>query len=54
MPLSASWMDLEIVILSEVNKTEKEEDCMILLRCRIFRNRLRDLENELIVARGKW
>ena len=25
MPLSATWMDLEIVILSEVNQTQKDK-----------------------------
>ena len=29
------WMDLEIVILSKVSQTEKEEYCMISLICRI-------------------
>ena len=24
MPLAATWMDLEIIILSEVNQTEKD------------------------------
>ena len=32
MPFSATWMDLETVILSEVSQTEKEKSHMIL-RC---------------------
>ena len=35
MPLAATWMDLEIIILSEVSKTEKDEYCMIPLICGI-------------------
>ena len=31
MPFAATWMDLEIVILSEVSQTEKEKYCMISL-----------------------
>ena len=30
MPFAATWMDLMIVILSEVSQTEKEKYCMIL------------------------
>ena len=44
MPFAATWMDREIVILSEVSQTEKE-------------NRLTDLEIELTVAgerMGGW
>ena len=33
MPFTATWMDLEIVILSEVSQTEKEKYCMISLTC---------------------
>ena len=29
------WIELEIVILSEVSQTEKEEYCMTSLICRI-------------------
>ena len=64
MPFSATRMDLEIVILSEVSQTEKDKYHMISLTCRIFktkwykwtflqnRSRLTDLENELMVTRG--
>ena len=33
MPLAATWMDPEIVILSEVSQTEKEKYCMTSLVC---------------------
>ena len=33
MPFAATWMDLEIIILSEINKAEKDKYCMILLIC---------------------
>ena len=35
MPFAATWMDPEIVILSEVSQTEKEKYRMIVLICRI-------------------
>ena len=35
MSFTATWMDLEIVILSEVSQTEKEKYHMILLICGI-------------------
>ena len=35
MPFAAMWMDLEIVILSEVSQTEKDKYCMILPVCGI-------------------
>ena len=31
MPLTATWMDLEIIILSEVSQTQKDKYHMILL-----------------------
>ena len=31
MPFATTWMDLEIIILSEVSQTEKDKDFMILL-----------------------
>ena len=35
MPFAATWVDLEIVILSEVSQTEKEKYRMISLICGI-------------------
>ena len=33
IPFAGTWMDLEIIILSEVNKAAKDKYCMILLKC---------------------
>ena len=35
MPFAATWMDLEIIILSEVSQTEKEKYHIISLICGI-------------------
>ena len=35
MPFAATWMDLEILILSEGSQTEKDKCHMISLICRI-------------------
>ena len=35
MPLAATWMDLEIIILSEVSQTKKDKYHMILFICGI-------------------
>ena len=35
MPFAATWMDLEIIILSEVNQTEKDKYHIISLICGI-------------------
>ena len=35
MPFAETWMGLEIVILSEVSRTEKDKYHMISLICRI-------------------
>ena len=35
MPFATTWMDLEIIILSEVNQTEKDKYCMISPVCGI-------------------
>ena len=33
MPCTAAWMDLEIIILSEITQTEKDKYYMISLIC---------------------
>ena len=38
MPFAATWMDLEIIILSEVSQTEKDIYHVISLMCGIFLN----------------
>ena len=35
MPFAATWMDLEMIILSEVSQTEKDKYHMILPVCEI-------------------
>ena len=60
---AATWMDLKIVIQSEVSQTEKEKYQMTSLICGVWKEmrqinllakqRLTDLENELTVAGGK-
>ena len=35
IPFAATWMDTEIIILSEVSQTEKDKCHMIPLVCRI-------------------
>ena len=35
VPFAATWMDLEIIILSEVSQTEKDKYHMISLTCGI-------------------
>ena len=35
MPFTATWMDVEIIILSEASQTEKDKYYMILLICGI-------------------
>ena len=35
MPFAATWMDLEIIILSEIHQTEKDKYHMLSLICGI-------------------
>ena len=64
MPFAAMWMDLEIVILSELSHREREISYDIAYMLNLKRNdtnerylqnrnRLTDLENELMVTGGK-
>ena len=40
MPFVATWMDLEIITLSEVNQTEKDKYHLILLICGIQKKKI--------------
>ena len=35
LPFVATWMDLEGIVLSEINQTEKDKYCMVLFICKI-------------------
>ena len=48
MPFTVTWMDLGIVIQSEVSQTEKDKHHMILLICGILK---KDGTNEPICKR---
>ena len=45
MPFAAMWMELEIIILSKISQTKKDEYHMISLPCGIFK---KNDTNELI------
>ena len=67
MPLAATWIDLEIIIVSEVSQTEKDKYHMISLymwnlkkkryKWTYLQNRNRptdiDRENKLMVTKGE-
>ena len=63
MPFAAAWIQLEVLILSEVSHKEKDKYHMILLICGIenmaWRNlsteqkQSPDIENRLVVAEGE-
>ena len=46
MPFAATWMDLEIIILSEVSQIEKDKYLMMSLICEILKKK--NDTNELI------
>ena len=43
MPFAATWIDLEIVILSDVSQKEKDKYHMISLTCGIFKKYINEL-----------
>ena len=63
MPFAATWLRVEILILSEVSQKEKNKYHMISLMWNLKcgtsesiyknRNRLTDMENRLVVAKGE-
>ena len=64
MPFAATWMDIEIIILTEISQTEKDRYTYINItymwnRKKGYkwtylqnRNRLKDIENKLMVTKG--
>ena len=43
MPFSATWMALEIIILSEARQTEKDKYYMLSFICEILKNDTNEL-----------
>ena len=43
MPCAATWMDLEIIIISEISQKEKHKYHMISLICGILKNDTNEL-----------
>ena len=60
MPFAATWMDLEIIILSEIGQTEKDW-CRLYMESKKWykwtylekRNRLTDIENKFMANKGE-
>ena len=61
MPFAATWMDLDIIILSEVNQTDKYHMISHIWNLKKWykwtylqsRNRLTNIENKLMVTKGE-
>ena len=47
MPFAATWMDLEIIILSEVSQTEKDKYHVTSHTCGIQENDVDNAENNI-------
>ena len=57
MPLAATWMDLEIVILSEISQTQKDKCHMISLIHGILKNATNELiykTSRVTVVKNLW
>jgi hypothetical protein len=47
MFFAGKWMELQIIVLSEVSQAQKDEGCVFSLMCGIWRNRIMKTEGEL-------
>ena len=64
LPSAAAWMDLEGIMQSEINQTEKDIYYVLSLVCRIWKwnkqvkttkqKQIPDIQNKLEVTSGKW
>ena len=64
MPFAATWMDLEIIILSEVNQGDKDKYTAISLMQNLKKKKIHvhlftkqkhtNIEDKLVVTKGQW
>ena len=58
MPFAATWMSLEIIILTEMPDKEKYNIAYMwnlnkIIQMNLFTNKFTDLENKLMVTKGE-
>ena len=47
-----TWVNLEVIMLSQISKPQKDRYCMILLRYRPQNRQLVEAERSMVAARG--
>ena len=55
MPFAATWVDLDIIMLSEVSQTEKDKyNIAYMWNLKKKDPRPIDIDNQLVVTNGEW